>query len=146
MNIIPLNLLRKLIALISVIVGAPLLHAAPITWGAATNVTAATNISTTGSLEFARAEGSASATTVNGVTFVAANTLGSAASGLLDGASTGDSDFDTLLDSISYGGGSGLVPYELGTLSLGQTYEIQVFFVDQRTSGNDRVMQSEPLP
>jgi hypothetical protein len=59
----------------------------------------------------------------------------------LSGARIGNSDFRRLLNSIGSGGGPGLVTYDLGALRLGQTYEIQVFFVDQRKLKNDRVMQ-----
>jgi hypothetical protein len=91
---------------------------------------------------FARAEGSTLvSSTVNGVTFAPANTLGSANSGQLNKARLGDADFRRLLNCIGSGGGAGLVTYDLGALTTGQKYQIQVFFVDQRTGERDRVMQ-----
>lgn len=113
--------------------------AAVISWGAAQNTTATTDISTTGTLVEAHAEGGG-ATTVNGVTFAAANTLGSSSSTQLDGASTGDAGFDSLLNSVSFGGGVSTT-IDLGSFTSGTSYEIQIFYTDQRTPGlNDRVM------
>ncbi|NWK55030.1 PEP-CTERM sorting domain-containing protein [Verrucomicrobiaceae bacterium N1E253] len=118
-------------------------EAAVITWGSAQNTTATTDISTNGSLVFARAEGNSggASATVNGVTFAGTNTLGGATGGMLSGATTGNPDFDLLLTNITSGGGAGLINYDLGDLAIGKTYEIQVFFTDQRTSFNNRVMQ-----
>ena len=134
--------LTQIACLAALAAGTALAPAGVITWGAATNVTAATNVSTTGRLVFARAEGSATvSSTVNGVTFAPANTLGSANNGQLKKVHITDLDFKRLLDNIGSGGGPDLVTYDLGALTLGQTYEIQVFFVDQRYLEKDRVMR-----
>lgn len=113
--------------------------AAVIAWGAATDTTAATNVSTNGTLVQANAENNV-ASTVNGVTFAASNSLGTINAGQLNGGTTGDAGFDTLLDNLSFGGGTSTT-IDLGAFTSGNVYEVQVFYTDQRVGGlNDRVM------
>jgi hypothetical protein len=117
-------------------------HAAVISWGAATNITSTTDISTSGTSLVAH-NGGASNVTVNTVPFTAADLLaGSGVSvGQLAGGTTGDAGLNTLLDEVDFGGGGGLVSSDLGSFTSGNTIEVQVFFTDQRTGQQDRVMQ-----
>ena len=130
------------LALVGLLLAPAVGHAAVISWGAAQDTTATTDVLTAGALVSAHAEGSTSvSSTVNGVTFQKANSLGSAAGGLLAGATTGDTEFDRLLNNVSYGGGSGTTTIDLGAFTIGKTYYVQVFYTDQRSATNDRVMR-----
>ena len=114
-------------------------HGAVIAWGAATNTTTPGDVSTNGTLIQANAEGATA--TVNTVTFAASNSLGSINVGQLNGGSTGDASFDTLLNELSFGGGTSTT-IDLGSFTSGNVYEVQIFYIDQRTTNsfNDRVM------
>ncbi len=113
-------------------------HGAVISWQTAQDTTGITNISTTGALLYAYNEGGG-AITVNGVPFTAANHLGGNAVGLLAAAGTGNSSLDTLLDSVSYGGGTS-TSIDLGSFIVGKTYQIQVFYTDQRPGSTTRAL------
>jgi hypothetical protein len=78
--------------------------------------------------------------TVNGVLFEASSSLGTSFSGALDGADTGDTGLNGLLNTLSYGGGTS-TSIDLGTFTPGSTYLVQVFFTDQRSTTRDRVMR-----
>lgn len=118
--------------------------AAPITWQAAQNTTGVGNL-ITGSAVFARNGGSA-AVTAGGVVFSSVN-LGS---GFLDNiytasggpgsmTTTGEANFDALIRSLTYGGGTS-TSVTLTGLTAGTAYKVQVFFNDQRVSTGARVM------
>ncbi|RME96216.1 MAG: hypothetical protein D6766_01295, partial [Verrucomicrobia bacterium] len=117
------------------------MNAATITWGPATDTTAPTDVRTEGTLLRAY-NGGASTVTVNGVEFVASDQLTGpgVASGMLGGGTTGDPNFDLLLDQVDYGGGT-FTTIDLGSFTPGETIEVQVFFTDQRTRYQDRVMR-----
>ncbi|YCM46516.1 hypothetical protein V2O64_10845 [Verrucomicrobiaceae bacterium 227] len=117
-------------------------HAAVISWGTATGITGISDISTNGTSLVAH-NGGASDVTVNTVPFTAADLLaGSGVSvGQLAGGTTGDAGLDTLLNEVDFGGGGSLVSIDLGSFTSGNTIEIQIFFTDQRTGQQDRVMQ-----
>jgi hypothetical protein len=78
-------------------------------------------------------------TEVNGVTFTHGHTLmglvGSA--GLLDGNTTGDADYDALLDSVDHGDTSVADPWVLAVggdrLIPREEYEIQLWYTDLRS-------------
>lgn len=117
--------------------------AAVITWGTAQDTTVVASISNTGTPVFAKNEGTATSNVVvNGVTFVPSNSLGSTASGLLNGANTFNNDMKSLLDTVSFGATPSIDLAPLGTYILGTIYQIQVFFTDQRTTGgaNDKTI------
>src|SRR4029079_18137809 len=100
--------------------------------------------------------------TVNGVTFVPFAPLQWNNGGwtLLNGSTTGDAGYDMMLDSARVTsesvltnptGWGGIQLDTLGTLTIGRTYEIQVWYCDQRpgvpTNGlNDRVMTLSSAP
>lgn len=111
-----------------------------INWSAATNTSSSSDISLNGTLELAF-NGGASTTTVNGVTFTASSVLGNTASGILAGGDTGDASLNTLLDQFTFGSGTGDVVFDIGSFVSGDTYEVQVFYTDQRSVLNDRVMR-----
>ncbi len=137
---------------------APLAHADLITWGPVRNVTSASDVSTNGTLVTAKNcwAQTFAAPTVNGVVFDAFAPAGWTNGGWLlnEASSTGDSDYDQLLDSARVtSGGPAANPTEWGGirldnlagLTIGSTYEIQVWYNDQRpgTATNilfDRVM------
>ncbi|MEQ8847785.1 hypothetical protein [Botrimarina sp.] len=112
--------------------------ASVVAWGAAQNTTGASNVSTNGSLVAAFNGGGAN-TTANGVLFTSSNVLGTSFVGALNGGTTGDAGFDTLLNSFTFGGGTSTT-IDLGSFLVGALYEVQVFFADQRTPSIDRVM------
>ncbi|MBK1884305.1 PEP-CTERM sorting domain-containing protein [Luteolibacter pohnpeiensis] len=117
-------------------------NAAVITWGSVEDTTGISVVSTNGTLVSAY-NGGASSVVINGDTWVANNVLGSLQASMMGGGTTDDTDFTTLLTQATFGGGSGQTSIDLGTFVVGRTYEIQIFFVDQRTTStglNDRVM------
>jgi len=145
--------------------------AALIVWGAPTAVSTgvgnSSDVSTTGTLveaynavnEFQEPAAPFSVI-VNGVNFVGTNDLlpGDLTAGsdqdFSSGTNGGDAAYDALLSRLDFGGGSGLVSLTLGegdgngtddpgpgNLIAGIDYLIQVWFVDDRTATNARVMQ-----
>ncbi len=145
------------------ILGAALLLCAPasadvITWGAPQDTTSAAQVSTNGTLVTAKNcwAQTASSPTVNGVPFDLFAPIGWNNGGWLlnNGSTSGDPDLDAMLDSArvtSFGSGSnptdwGAIQLDtLGTLTMGNNYEIQVWYSDQRPGNgnnflNDRVM------
>lgn len=133
--------------------GAGIAQAAEITWGANTQVVNTSDVSTSGTLKeaftlsFSTTIPGAGTTTVNGVDFLNVSTPtpfstpNAAAPGYLNGGDTGDTGYNSLLNTAGYGGvtsGS----FELGTafgtqtgdLVEGQKYEIQIWFVEERTT------------
>ena len=159
----PHLLFRRSAILAVLIAAAHPLNAAPITWGPAVAVgTGAGNsadVSTNGTLVEAFNAAISSYTggnrTVNGVTFVATtNLLPSNATGVIDfsiGTNGGDEAYDAILSTADYGGGQSTTIVigdgdgnatvtGAGLLEVGKNYEIQVWFVDDRTTANSRVM------
>lgn len=136
----------------------PLASADLISWGAVRNVTTPADVSTNGTLITAKNcwANTFAAPTVNGVPFDAFAPLGWDNGGwtLNNTSSTGDPEYDALLDSARVTtGGAATNPTEWGGIQLdtlagltvGSTYEIQVWYSDQRvgTATNvlyDRVM------
>ncbi|MGB6220752.1 LamG-like jellyroll fold domain-containing protein [Haloferula sp.] len=139
-----------------------ILSAAPITWGAAQNVTGAVGeISTNGSSVGAWNVGNltGAATVINGVSFEkwsppawtggTATALNQNGSSAIDPSTTGNAAYDDLLRTarVPQGGDVGN-PSQTGyirldtlvTLVPGQTYEIQIWFNDQKEPNNDRVI------
>ena len=93
--------------------------------------------------------------TVNGVTFVVStNLLPSNSTSAIDfsiATNGGDAGYDDLLSTADYGGGDSTTIVigdgdgnssvnGAGLLQIGKLYQIQVWFVDDRSSTNDRVM------
>jgi len=128
---------------------APLIHAAAITWGPATNVStaldAALDVMTDGILveAFNAANTNSGAVTVNGVQFSNTNTLLPLSSGQdFFFGSTGDLNYDQLLSTLDFGGGTSTsIDIGNGNLIAGFTYSLQVWFTDNRTvTTRSRVM------
>ena len=129
-----------------------------IQWGPVQDVMAASEVSTNGTLVTAKNcwAQTLTAPTVNGVPFSAYAPPGWGNGGgvLTVDSTTWDADYDALLDSarVTSGGsagnptGYGAINLDsLGTLAIGSTYEVQVWFCDQRAGTstnvlNDRVM------
>ena len=120
------------------------LSAAPITWDPAEDTVDPTTILTTGSLvEAINGTAAAGVVTVNGVNFSPSNTLlpNSAASVALDGQTTLDPPLDDLLNTVEFGGGTSTsITVGGGSLVVGQSYAIQIFFTDLRSCCSGRVM------
>ncbi|MGC6465750.1 MAG: PEP-CTERM sorting domain-containing protein [Akkermansiaceae bacterium] len=117
-------------------------QAAVISWGAATDTTSAADVSVNGT-SLSALNGGASNVTVNGVSFTGSDLLAGSpvGVGLLGGGTTGDTGFNSLLDEVDFGGGTGVSVIDLGAFTSGNTIEIQVFFTDQRSAQQDRVMR-----
>lgn len=136
------NLSSLLFGLAAVLCAVSTTQAATITWDAAQDTTSVADVSTAGTLVAAFNGGSATVT-VGGETFTAANPFGFASANGFLNANTGDADFNALLNSASFSfngnntGNSGSI--DLGSFTPGTTYEVQVFFVDQRPAQNDRI-------
>ncbi|MDG1048753.1 MAG: hypothetical protein P8M11_06575 [Planctomycetota bacterium] len=129
-----------------------------IQWGPVQDVMAASEVSTNGTLVTAKNcwAQTFAAPTVNGVPFSAYAPPGWSNGGwvLTVDSTTSDAEYDALLDSarVTSGGsagnptGFGAINLDsLGTLAIGSTYEVQVWFCDQRAGTstnvlNDRVM------
>ena len=118
---------------------------APITWqnsGTAQATTGAGDL-ITGNVVFAR-NGGGSQVTVNGIAFPAMSLGTGVLSTVHDVTtmqSTGNTDFDSLIDTLTYGGGGGTSDFQITGLVPGETYTMQVFFNDQRSSFAGRVMR-----
>ncbi|MGJ8694689.1 MAG: sulfatase-like hydrolase/transferase [Verrucomicrobiaceae bacterium] len=141
-------------------------HAANITWGPATNVSTgignSSDVSNNGTLvEAYNAVANdqitgAAPITVNGVTFTPTTSLLDAdpknggANDFSSITNAGDAAYDDILSTLEYGGGTDLVSLTLGDgdgdtsvngaglLTIGTTYEIQVWYVDTRSSQDAR--------
>jgi hypothetical protein len=138
-------------------------HAAPITWGTPAPVGTgpgnSSDVSAAGALVEAYNAAITSYTggnkTVNGVTFVVTtNLLPSNATTVNDfsiATNGGDANYDAILSTADYGGGDSTTIVigdgdgnssvnGAGLLEIGKSYQIQVWFVDDRTSSNARTM------
>ena len=129
-----------------------------ITWGPSQNVVSSTEVSTNGTLVTARNlwNGASASPIVNGITFAAYGPTGwtNGSPSSMNGSTTGDTNYDTLLNTAratsesvltNPTGWGGLRIDNLGTLTLGSTYKVQVWFCDNRPGTgaaalNDRVM------
>ena len=139
-------------------------QSAEITWGPAIDITDESDVSTNGTLVEAFNAvandqiGDATTITVNGVPFAPTTSLlnqDPRNAGANDFSSTtdeGDPDYDTLVSTLEFGGGSSLVTLTLGDgdgdssdtgaaglLVIGEQYEIQVWYSDTRPNEDDRV-------
>ena len=138
--------------------------AAPITWGPATSISTgvgnSSDVSTNGVLIEAYNGvsndqiGSTSTVTVNGVNFLPTTSLLNGDpnnAGSNDFSSTtngGDAEYDALVSTVEFGGGTGTVTLTLGdgdgntsttgsgNLIIGQQYQIQVWYSDTRAGNN----------
>lgn len=119
-------------------------QASIITWSDATFTSGASDL--IGGTPTVAWNGSGSDVTVNGITFVSYN-LGRGYTGDVYGnnstsggiITTGDANFDTLIQSQTWGGGVE-TSVALNGLTSGQSYEVQVFFNEQRDNDAGRVM------
>lgn len=131
--------------------------AGTITWEAVLDSTGPANISTAGTLKYSR-NVNGSTQTVNGVTFTGGSPIGWTQGGVTTGLNTtdtGDAGYNALLNtSVASGGGSPGNPSLVGAIRLdsvvagglitGRTYQIQIWYTDQRTGTaalNDRKMR-----
>ena len=114
----------------------PPTQASGINWADPVNTSSAADILLTGGDIIAAYNGGNSGVTIGGVSFTAADLLAGSttASGMLNGASTGDPSYDTLLDSIDFGGGTS-ASITLGAgdlLTPGESYTLQLWYTDLR--------------
>ncbi|MEG3764936.1 hypothetical protein [Alteromonas sp. 14N.309.X.WAT.G.H12] len=62
----------------------------------------------------------------------------------LNGETTGSSEYDAILSTLDFGGGEDVVQLQIGdnTLTVGNTYLVQIWFTDLRDgiNGGDRIM------
>lgn len=158
------RLLRLLSPLHALSIAASIVvSAAPITWNApvavGTGAGNSSDVSTNGTLVEAYNAAITSYTggnkTVNGVTFIATtNLLPSNATTVNDfsiATNGGDVNYDAILSTADYGGGDSTTitigdgdgnssVNGTGLLEIGKPYEIQVWFVDDRSANDARVM------
>ena len=119
------------------------LPAAPITWGPASAIGDADDVSTQGTTVEAFNAGAINAgnVVVNGVTFLGTSSLLDSSNTIdVFNGSTGDAGYDTLLSNVDFGNGGDLVTLTIGNglLAVGDPYQIQVWFLDNR---NTRAMR-----
>ena len=133
--------MKVLNSLIIILLTAQTGFAAIITWGSPTLVSTESDVSTNGILEQAvncAADTIENNVTVNGVVFEPGDFLDESNNGdLFIGATTGSADYDQLLSNFDLGGGTDVtISIGDGNLVAGDFYEVQVWFVDTRLSGN----------
>jgi hypothetical protein len=117
--------------------------AAPITWGPPQDTTGPGDINTFETLieavNLTPGNLVPGTTVVNGVEFVHDDTLMGLLGGvgLLEGNTTGDADYDALLDSLDHGDTSIANPWPIqvggGNLGIGSGYELQLWYSDLRS-------------
>lgn len=120
-----------------------------ITWGAATDVSSVSEVINYGLLiEAINGVTGTADHTVNTVPFTGSDGLlftgNTAAVNQLDsGGATGDTPYDTLLDTVDFGadGNLGTLTVASGLLTDGEDYLIQIWYCDDVRSVGDRVMQ-----
>ena len=116
-------------------------QAADISWGSATDVAAPSDVSNSGVLVEAYNLGGTTSgvdVSVNGVLFTGISTLLSQDSNDDQySGTTADPNYDELLSSFDYGGGTNLVTLTVGggALELGTDYEVQVWYADSDGTG-----------
>ena len=125
-------------------------QAATIAWGTATAVDTSAaggqQVSTTGTVieAFNAGNGATGTTIVNGVTFTNTDNdlLGNSSSNGVWAAGGADSSYNTLLSTLEFGGGGNFFTINVGggSLTINDQYEIQVWFVDDRSGTDARVM------
>lgn len=119
-------------------------QAATITWGAATNSASSSDVAEGGEVIAALNGGQASLPDLilNDLTFTANDiTGGGTAGGMMTSHSTGDTEYDSFLNTLSVGGGSGERTRTVNGLTIGSDYLIQIWFTDLRSSTSGRVMR-----
>jgi hypothetical protein len=116
-------------------------QAADISWGSATDVAAPSDVSNSGVLVEAYNLGGTTSgvdVSVNGVLFTGISTLLSQNSDDDQySGTTADPNYDELLSSFDYGGGTNLVTLTVGggALEVGTDYEVQVWYADSDGTG-----------
>jgi Cadherin domain len=121
-------------------------HGAPIIWGSATDVATTADVATTGAFveafNLSSRAADTSTVTVNGITFTGLTSpspltnAGAAASAHLNGNTSGDVGYNSLLNTAAFGGGASTsITVGGGNLINGRDYLIQVWYVEERTTG-----------
>ncbi len=75
--------------------------------------------------------------TVDGIQFSSTSLPNGTFEGALDGKSTGDADYDSLLNSFTFGGGTETA-VQVDGLTIGKAYGVQVWYTDLRESVDGR--------
>lgn len=135
----------KLIFAGAALLGSSMAVSAPILWSGAQDTAGTQDVLAGGSLVEAMNAGPSSTGTVavNGVTFVNTDALLPMSAGgvnPLDGSTSGDVNYNQLLNTFDFGGGvSTSLSVGGGTLLAGSNYMLQVWFTDLRSccSGRD---------
>lgn len=111
--------------------------AGTISWQSATDIGGATDVVASGSVvQAVNGAGAGGPTVVNGVSFTHGSSLGGTAAGLFT-TTTGNAGYDTLLDTVDFGGGmSTSISVGGGSLVIGETYRVQVWFTDDRNAAS----------
>ncbi len=157
-RLIPHDIIHPLALTVITLILATMLapvHAAPITWGTATNTTGKEQLIEADSVILAFNGGSNATITAGGAsgtssyTFTGGNyqdlnytpnpsskTFTGASNGA---ASTGDTNFDAILNTVAYSSGTSGVQTITGLID-GVSYQVQVFYNDQRDGLTGRVM------
>jgi hypothetical protein len=132
------TLLVGLVATLATVASA---SAGVITWGPAQDISGpgdvSTNLARIEAVNLTTHSSVPGTTVVNGVSFTHDGSLMGlgGGTGLLNGGSSGDADYDALLDSVDHGA-CDACPWTIqvggGNLIVAETYEIQLFYTDNR--------------
>lgn len=129
------------------LIAAATTQAGPITWQVAQNTASATDVIAVGDLieAFNATSTDSGEVIVNGVAFT--NTKGllgnNVSPGFLAGNSSGNAQYDELLNSLDFGGGTDPTSLSIGggKLQSGMSYWVQVWFTDLRPQFSSRTMK-----
>lgn len=117
---------------------------APIIWDEAKDTTGSTDVANGFSLveAFNASDENSGFVSVNGVPFENKDDLlGNNFEGALAGETSGDTDYDAVLNTFNYGGGTSTsITVGSSLLNTGASYLMQVWFTDLRSGQSDRVM------
>jgi len=110
-----------------------------ITWQAAQDTAGVGDIAVTPGEVVLALNGGNSSITVGGVTFTPSNLGSGEYIGCLIGRTSGDGQYDALLNSMTFGGGTSTT-LELTGLTPGHEYLLQIWYTDLRGSSDGRTM------
>ena len=142
-------IMKKLILCLPIAGLAAITQASDITWQSVQNISGPSDVSTVGTLVGTWApylqQTSGGPMTVNGVTFVGNDLTAFSTPSWFTGQYTGfgspgtsDANYNTLLEGAQYGANGDGTYFSFGGLTIGDTYEVQIWAEDTRSIGNRR--------
>jgi hypothetical protein len=140
--------MKKLILCVPIAGLATLTHAANINWQSVQNVSGPSDVSTAGTLVGTWApylQQNSGSLTVNGVTFVGNDLTAFSTPSWFSGQYTGfgspntsDASYNSLLSGAQYGNNGAGTYFGFGGLTIGDTYQVEIWAEDTRSIGNRR--------